>query len=294
MQKLIKTNIFLITIIPRNSFLSQGINGSWALGAFQDKDLRNIHSLRSKLNNPWMNFTATGTSFGGIKKFIPQLDIAFAVSSGRNKFNSNEIFIESNSSTIALIEMQPNNKLPSIQFGILKENNSINGLSGSGALNGNDNQITNFIGLSNSINFLGGKLFGSMYWGIASNASNDKGMIKSISNLESSSFGFGYIAKSIIQKNDRIIFSIDQPIRIESGELGLNVPIYRTRQKEVLFNSLKVNLSPSGREINSRLEYSSSFRNVNLSFAVGYKTDPYHIKYMDDYGYLSLGANIRF
>ena len=39
---------------------------------------------------------------------------------------------------VALIEMQPNNKLPSIQFGILKENNSINGLSGSGALNGNE------------------------------------------------------------------------------------------------------------------------------------------------------------
>jgi len=62
----------------------------------------------------------------------------------------------------------------------------------------------------------------------------------------------------------------------------------------VLFNSLEVNLSPSGREINTRLEYSSSFRNINLSFAVGYKTDPYHIKYMDDYGYFSLGANIKF
>ena len=207
---------------------------------------------------------------------------------------SNEIFIDSNSSTVALIEVQPKNKLPSIQFGILKENNSINGLSGSGALNGNNNQITNFIGLSNSINFFGGKLFGSMYWGIASNASNDKGMIKSISNLESSSFGLGYIAKSIFQENDKIIFTIDQPIRIESGELGLNVPIYRTREKEVLFNSLEVNLSPSGREINTRLEYSSSFRNINLSFAVGYKTDPYHIKYMDDYGYFSLGANIKF
>jgi hypothetical protein len=289
-----KNNYLAFYNYQNNSFISQGINGSWSLGAFKDHDLRRINSLRSKLNNPWMNFTATGTSFGVIKKFIPQFDIAFAVSSGRNKFNSYEIFSESNSSTIALIEMQAKNKLPSIQFGILKENDANNGLSGSGALNESGNQITNFIGLSNSINFFGGKLFGSMYWGTASNASNNKGMIKSISNLKSSSFGFGYIAKSIIKKNDRIIFTIDQPIRIESGELGLNVPVYRTRQKEVLFNSLEVNLRPSGREINSRLEYSSAFRNVNLSFAVGYKTDPYHIKYMEDYGYLSLGANIRF
>ena len=289
-----KNNYLAFYNYQNNSFISQGINGSWTLGAFKDHDLRSINSLRSKLNNPWMNFTATGTSFGAIKKFIPQFDIAFAVSSGRNKFNSNEIFSESNSSTIALIEIQTKNKLPSVQFGILKENNSNNGLSGSGALNESGNQITNFIGLSNSINFFGGKLFGSMYWGAAPNASNKTGMIKSISNIESSSFGFGYIAKSIINKNDRVIFTIDQPIRIESGELGLDVPVYRTRQKEVLFNSLKVNLRPSGREINSRLEYSSAFRNVNLSFAIGYKTDPYHIKYMEDYAYFSMGANIRF
>jgi hypothetical protein len=289
-----KNNYLIFYNYQNNSFFSQGINGGWTLGAFQDKSLRNIHSLRSKLNNPWMNFTATGTSFGAIKKFVPQFDLAFVVSSGRNKFNSNEIFSELNSSTIALIEMQSKNRLPSIQLGILKENNSNNGLAGSGALNGSQNQITNFFGLSNSIDFVGGKLFGSIYWGMASNTSSSEGMIKSISDLQSSSFGLGYIAKSILRENDRIIFTIDQPIRIESGELGLDVPIYRTRQKEVLFSSFNVNLSPSGREINSRLEYSSLFRNVNLSFALGYKADPYHIKNMDDYGYISLGANIKF
>ena len=151
-----------------------------------------------------------------------------------------------------------------------------------------------FFGLSNSINLFGGKLFGSIYWGMASNTSSSEGMIKSISSLQSSSFGLGYTAKSVLRENDRILFTIDQPIRIESGELGLDVPIYRTRQKEVLFSSFNVNLSPSGREINSRLEYSSLFRNVNLSFALGYKADPYHIKNMDDYGYISLGANIKF
>ena len=289
-----KNSYLIFYNYQNNSFFSQGINGGWTLGAFQDKDLRNIHSLRSKLNNPWMNFTATGTSFGAIKKFVPQFDLAFVVSSGRNKFNSNEIFSELNSSTIALIEMQSKNRLPSIQLGILKENNSNNGLAGSGALNGSQNQITNFFGLSNSINLFGGKLFGSIYWGMASNTSSSEGMIKSISSLQSSSFGLGYTAKSVLRENDRILFTIDQPIRIESGELGLDVPIYRTRQKEVLFSSFNVNLSPSGREINSRLEYSSLFRNVNLSFALGYKADPYHIKNMDDYGYISLGANIKF
>ena len=276
-------------------FFSQGINGSWALGAFQDKSLRNIRSLRSKLSNPWLNFTAMGSSFGAVKEINADFNLAFALSNGRNRFQSNEVFGDSNSSNVALIELQSKNKLPSIQFGFLKENDAHLGMSGSGALNGNSNQITNFVGLSNTLNMMGGKLFGSVYWGNASNSSSNEGMIKSISNLKSSSFGFGFIATSNFTRGDQIIFSVDQPIRVEAGNLSLNVPYYRTREKEVLFNSFKVNLSPSGREINSKIEYLSSFnQKINFSAVLGYKTDPYHIKYMDDYAYISIGANLKF
>ena len=276
-------------------FFSQGINGSWALGAFQDKSLRNIRSLRSKLSNPWLNFTAMGSSFGAVKKLNADFNLAFALSNGRNRFQSNEVFGDSNSSNVALVELQSKNKLPSVQFGFLRENDSHLGMSGSGALNGNSNQITNFVGLSNTLNIMGGKLFGSVYWGNASKSSSNEGMIKSISNLKSSSFGFGFIATSNFTRGDQIIFSVDQPIRVEAGNLSLNVPYYRTREKEVLFNSFKVNLSPSGREINSKIEYLSSFnQKINFSAVLGYKTDPYHIKYMDDYAYISIGANLKF
>ena len=276
-------------------FFSQGINGSWALGAFQDKSLRNIRSLRSKLSNPWLNFTAMGSSFGAVKEINADYNLAFALSNGRNRFQSNEVFGDSNSSNVALVELQSKNKLPSVQFGFLRENDSHLGMSGSGALNGNSNQITNFVGLSNTLNIMGGKLFGSVYWGNASKSSSNEGMIKSISNLKSSSFGFGFIATSNFTRGDQIIFSVDQPIRVEAGNLSLNVPYYRTREKEVLFNSFKVNLSPSGREINSKIEYLSSFnQKINFSAVLGYKTDPYHIKYMDDYAYISIGANLKF
>ena len=52
-----------------NSFVSHGINGSWALGIFQDKDLRYKSQLRSQFSNPWLNFSAGGTSFGSVYKF---------------------------------------------------------------------------------------------------------------------------------------------------------------------------------------------------------------------------------
>jgi len=263
------------------------------LGIFQDELLRSKINLRSKFNNPWMNFTAAGTSFGSIKEIDENLNLALTISSGRNKFKSNEIFGDTNTSSLALIELQTNSAIPSLQLGLLKENDSQMGLSGSGALNGQGNQLTSFLGITNSINLFGGKFFGSLYWGQTADSKNEASMISSINDIHSSSFGLGYLKNSVFQKNDLLTLTIDQPIRVESGNLNLEVPVYRTKKKNVLFNSLNINLRPSGREINSKLEYSSSFKILDYGIALGYKSDPYHIKYMDDYWYVSLGFDFK-
>ena len=276
-----------------NSFLSHGLNGGWALGIFQDPELRVKRNLRSKFNNPWLNFSAAGTSLGSVIKTNKNFDIALAISSGRNRFQTNEIFGDKNSSSIALIEIQSGFNIPSLQLGILKENDASLGLSGSGAFNGSNNQLTSFMGLSESLEIFGGKIFGSFYWGRSNNISNKLGMIKSVSNLNSSSFGLGFLKSSIFNSNDQLIFTIDQPIRIESGNLKLNVPIYRTKKKNVIFNSMIFGLDPTGREINSKAEYLTSYKNIGLGVTLGYKSDPYHIKSMDDYWYMSLGFNIN-
>src|SRR6056300_1217927 len=277
-----------------NSFLSYGLNGSWAMGIFQDSELRNIKNLRSQFANPWLNFASAGTTFGSILKTKNSFDIAIAVSSGRNKFNANEIFGARDSSTIALIELQPYSKMPSIQMGLMKENDASLGLSGSGAFNGSKNQLTSFFGLSDSIDVGEGKLFGSLYWGKSNGISNDKGMIQSLSNLYSSAFGIGFLKSSIFTKGDSFLITIDQPIRLESGNMQLNIPTYRTKDKNVLFNSVNFNLDPSGREIHSRAQYFSYYQNIGFTLTLGYKSDPYHIKFMDDYLYASLGFNINF
>ena len=221
------------------------------------------------------------------------LDMAFTDSSGRKKFQPNEIFSEANSSTVAVVEFQPRSSLPSIQFGLLKENSTSLGLSGSGAFNSNNNEMTSFAGLSNSINLLGGKLFGSVYWGRSPGISNQDGMISSFSDLESSAFGLGFLKTSVFTLGDQFILTIDQPIRVESGKLNLSIPVYRTKEKNVIFNSFGFDLDPSGREINSKAEYSTSYKNIGLGFTMGYKSDPYHIKLMQDYWYASLGFNIK-
>ena len=75
-----------------NSFLSHGLNGSWAMGVFKDSELRAKKSLRSQFSNPWLNFSAAGTTLGSIYEGDNKFDVALMISSGRNKFNANEIF----------------------------------------------------------------------------------------------------------------------------------------------------------------------------------------------------------
>jgi len=276
-----------------NNFVSYGINGSWALGIFRDDKLRYKSQLRSKFNNPWLNFSAAGTSFGSVLDVNKVFNLAVLVSSGRNKFQGNEIFGETNSSTIAMIELQPKKVLPAIQLGLLRENDANLGLSGSGAFNGNTGQLTSFIGISESLNMFGGKFFSSFYLGKSPEASNSQGMIGSISSIQSSSFAAGFLKTSVFHLGDEMLFSIDQPIRVESGRINMSVPTYRTKDRKVLFNSFGFKLRPSGREINSKIQYISSYKKIGLSAILGYKSDPYHIKSMEDYWYTSLGFSIK-
>jgi subtilisin family serine protease len=289
-----KNQYFAYYNSSNKTFFSQGINGSWALGIFKDPNLRTNSGLRSKFNNPWLNYTASGASFGSIRKINNVFDIALTISAGRNKFNSNETFLETNSSLLGLVEIQSVSYIPSLQLGVLQENDSNNGLAGSGSFMGTKNQITKFIGLSSVNEFFGGKIFGSIHWGQSSDIRSNHGMLRSINEVKSSSFGFGYIHTGIFESNDQLTISIDQPLRVESGMLNLDVPVYRTKQKEVIFNSLSFGLSPSGREINSKINYATGFKKINLDFAFGYRADPFHIKDMNDYWYTSMRASIKF
>jgi hypothetical protein len=289
-----KNQFFSYYNYSNDSFLSHGLNGSWAMGIFKDSQLRSERNLRTQFSNPWLNFSATGTTFGSKFKGNNKFDIALAISSGRNKFNTNEVFNKRDSSTVALMEIQPKSKMPSLQLGVMKENDASLGLSGSGAFNGSNNQLTSFVGLSNSLDLAGGIIFGSLYWGKSNNMSNELGMLRSVTKLYSSAFGIGFMKSSIVSNNDKLILTVDQPIRIESGKLQLNVPTYRTKEKNVLFNQMNFNLDPSGREIHTKAQYLSSYKNIGLGLTLGYKADPYHIKFMDDYWYMSLGFNMNF
>ena len=81
-----KNQFFSYYNYSNNSFLSHGLNGSWTMGVFRDSTLRTKKNLRSQFSNPWLNFSATGTTFGKTYKGIKEFDVSFALSAGKNKF----------------------------------------------------------------------------------------------------------------------------------------------------------------------------------------------------------------
>ena len=42
-----------------------------------------------------------------------------------------------------------------------------------------------------------------------------------------------------------------------------------------------------------KVDYLTAYKNIGFGLTLGYKSDPYHIKFMDDYWYASLGFNIK-
>jgi len=103
----------------------------------------------------------------------------------------------------------------------------------------------------------------------------------------------GFLKSSIFTANDEVIISIDQPLRVESGRMNLRVPVYRDKERNVLFNSFGFSLSPSGREVNSSVQYQSRYNQIGFSLAVGYKSEPYHMKSIRDYWYTSIGFSLK-
>ena len=84
---------------------------------------------------------------------------------------------------------------------------------------------------------------------------NQLGLIEDIEDTYFSSFDLGVYKENIFMKNDSIGIQVYQPLRAEYANLNFNIPIGRTKDKQILFDELSIDLTPSGRQINSQLIY---------------------------------------
>lgn len=80
--------------------------------------------------------------------------------------------------------------------------------------------------------------------------------VDGISNFRSMSFAAAITKDGLLAAHDRIGLAVSQPLRIESGAIGLTLPTGRDYlADEILFTSAGAALAPSGREIDLEMSY---------------------------------------
>ena len=129
------------------------------------------------------------------------------------------------------------------------------GNSFSGAFEAEGFGNTYFEGITFSADLFGYHFMSSVYTGKTKNNFSDLSLIHSISDLESDAYSFGIHKTNFLVRNDSLKLYFTQPLSINEGSLLLNIPIGRTKSKEVIFEEVELNLAPTKKEKTFELSY---------------------------------------
>ena len=156
-----------------------------------------------------------------------------------------------------------------IGYGFVTEEGGYLGGETSGAFGGDSSGRSHYVDLS----FLAPlsdrlALFGGYSYGVT-NASGGSGLVSDLSSLQSSAFGTGFSLVDLVSEGDGFSFMVGQPLRVSEGSAEVTVPVGRTETGEVLQESGKLDLSPSGREIAFEATYEFALESESHGLATG-------------------------
>jgi subtilase-type serine protease len=92
-------------------------------------------------------------------------------------------------------------------------------------------------------------------------------LIHSFSPISSSSFEISLIKKNIFDTDDKLLISLSQPNRIETGSMNFKIQDLADSYGNIKHNLKKINLEPSGRQIDFGINYIKKL-NDNAIFGV--------------------------
>ncbi len=155
-----------------------------------------------------------------------------------------------------------------ILTGITTENGGFldNKFNGAFSLDENDNP-TNFIGFRQNAKLGKNELMFVSSYGSTKVSTSPNSLITNIDNVNTTSFSANLSRKELLNKKDRLIFSISQPQRVENGVMTYLVPKLNDKDGTLNYNQHETKLKPSGRQIDIALDYIINLsESMNLSF----------------------------
>ena len=147
---------------------------------------------------------------------------------------------------------------------------------------GVDHQLTSELGL-----------FGRFEYGNAAPNGESTGLVGSISNIRFSGFEIGARMGSLLAASDTLSFSLAQPLRIEEGTMGLQLPTGRTSGGTIEQREVAADLAPDGRELDLSLDYRIPIGTGQFQLGAQYRLDPGHVQRASTMG-IAMGFGQQF
>lgn len=126
--------------------------------------------------------------------------------------------------------------------------------------------------LTDNLTFFGGYEHGATLDALGT------GLVDQVSNVTFSGFQVGLKAQNVFTKSDDLSLTLSQPMRMESGEMSMSIPVGRTQDGTILYENVTGSLSPSGRQLDLGIAY--KFRpgsNSVAQFGFTYSSDAGHV-----------------
>ena len=146
-----------------------------------------------------------------------------------------------------------------LMAGALLEKDRILSSESSGAFKAGAKSMTGFGSIQASTKLAQSvTMMASMHHGVTrTDANATKSLFESFSSIHTSSYNLGFLIQPDWTRDDRLITTISQPLRVESGTAEMRIPVGRVPVPggALITENFKTSLSPSGRQVNLQLGY---------------------------------------
>ena len=284
-------------------FAGINANPGWFFGVYADSFVSPAATNDdSSFAAPWLRFARNGWSSGGaVALGDGKLRIGvFEGSASWNRFqpisehHSNGAMMEYN--LPIAIQGQDNVLSLSIQSGFINERDTFLGTELGRTLGQLENSETYFAGINGHLqirdNWQG--LF-ALYSGTTDSGlgrDNNSTLLAIENSIASSSWALGLSGHSLWKHNDLLSIYLAQPLRIEQGQANLQLASGRTVDRQVIYQTIAIDLQPQGREQQLEMNYQFDWGRATASARAEYIHQPNHNRQNSSYSEITFSLHM--
>lgn len=274
-------------------FAGLNANPGWFFGLYADSYVSpETTDDDSSFAAPWLRFARNGWSSGGALA-LGDGKLRMGIFEGLASWNRFQPLSEHRGNGAMLEYLLPSRQLSlSIQSGFVNESDTLLGTEFGSALGQLDKSETFFAGINGHLQLMDNwqGLF-ALYSG---NTDGDlsNGLLQLDNSVASSAWSLGLSGHSIWQKNDRLTVYLAQPLRIEQGQASLQLARGRTVDRQVIYQTVAIDLQPQGREQQLEMNYQFSWGRATATAQAEYIYQPNHNRHHSSYSEITLSLHM--